>query len=43
MLATDSSMGVLHEGKTVCMKVLLRPIPEGPSKIPPIISATTLG
>ncbi|RDY04563.1 hypothetical protein CR513_11706, partial [Mucuna pruriens] len=34
-LATDSSMLMLHDGNTVCMNFLLRPIAEGPSKIPP--------
>lgn len=35
ILATDSSIGVLHEGKTRWTNCLLRPSAEGPSKIPP--------
>ena len=35
ILATDSSIGVLHDGNSRCTNCLLRPSAEGPSKIPP--------
>lgn len=43
ILATDSSMGALHEGNIRCKYFLFLPKADGPSRIPPTISAMTLG